>query len=691
MRTLLRAHAIGLAVAGPVSLLLVIIRSGLPAATTMTLPAIGALAFVLRAAHIPLTKFSQLNVVGALAVTAALLVGIAEAALGVAIGVLACDVFVTRKAVASAWVNASREAVALVSSYGLFATFAAWQGVSSASTADALPAIAVFVVAQFLIGRALQYFTLLVRRKLLPEERQRILRYEVLALGAGTIAVALVLVTVTSLGWTALLLLLPLLGTAGLLLKKLLEEAIEAEELSAVHAMEQVVVSDAELHDGILELERIARRLVAWTEIRVWRAEGSELTLLHHGTDTDFVGQGIVAPDDAALREQALTSTEPIVVDDAARDPRLTAPASRSWSLAFVPLRFGDRTVGLLELAHHKRHMYGPKQVAMVRRFATQLATLTHIHELRLPLLSAVSRLDAQVEAFSSAARRLRAGGEQVARSIATMMAGVADQVAAAEASLAAAQALHQASQQVNLGGAEAERASAHATAIAAEHSLTIGEALERLVGAKQFVGEGSAEVEALAEALARVESFLSDIRELADQTNLVALNAAIEAARVGAAGAGFAVVADEMRGLAEQSRAAAAEATALLTGFETRVRGASVRMSRGQAVVRDVESLAAAARSALERIVASAEESVGHARAIAATAREQESESERLRRDVGRIVAIAERTRAGVDEVAQAANAQAEALRSLDAAAADLRLVSTGLGELARRITRVA
>src|SRR5690606_26916826 len=221
--------------------------------------------------------------------------------------------------------------------------------------------------------------------------------------------------------------------------------------------------------------------------------------------------------------------------------------------------------------------------------------------------------------------------------------------------------------------------------------SLTIGEALERLVGAKQFVGEGSAEVESLAGALARVESFLSDIRELADQTNRVALNAAIEAARVGTAGAGFAVVADEMRQLAEQSREAAAEATALLTGFEARVRGASVQMSRGQAVVHDVESLAAAARGALERIVTSAEQSVGLARSIAATARDQESESERLHGDVSRIAVIAERTRTGAGELAVAATEQASALRDLDDAAAELRLVSGGLGDLARRITRVA
>jgi len=691
MRTLLKAHAIGVGFAGPIALLLALLQFGADAAHWLALSTIFGLAVLLRATQIPLTKFSQLNVVGALAVASALLIGPVESALGTGVGVFAADLVISRKPLASAWVNASREVLALVAAYGCFAAFAVWQGVTSSNGTEALPAIGLLVVAHFTLGRLLQYFTLLVRRKLLPEERARILRYEVLALGAGTIAIALAIVTVTALGWTALAILLPLLGTAGLLFKKLLEEAIEAEELSGVHAMEQVVVSDLELGEGIRQLERIARRLIAWTELRVWRLEGDKLVMMHHGTDADFLERHIRAPDDSALREQSLVTLDPLIVSDASRDPRLLEPAERSWSLVLMPLRFGDRTVGLLELAHHKRHMYGRKQVEMTRRFATQLATLTHIHELRLPLLAAVSRLDAQVEMFSTSARRLRAGGEAVARNVAEMTAGLADQAVAAEASLMAARALHAASRSVNLGGAEAERASSAATAIASEHSLTIGEALERLVGAKQFVGEGSAEVESLAGALARVESFLSDIRELADQTNLVALNAAIEAARVGTAGAGFAVVADEMRQLAEQSREAAAEATALLTGFEARVRGASVQMSRGQAVVHDVESLAAAARGALERIVTSAEQSVGLARSIAATARDQESESERLHGDVSRIAVIAERTRTGAGELAVAATEQASALRDLDDAAAELRLVSGGLGDLARRITRVA
>src|SRR5690606_21519258 len=143
-------------------------------------------------------------------------------------------------------------------------------------------------------------------------------------------------------------------------------------------------------------------RTVAWTESRVWRIDNDRLVLLHRSTDVEFLERGLVAPDDAALREQAISSNEAIVVSDASHDERLAEATERPWSILMLPLRFGDRTLGLVELAHHKRRIYGTKQIQMAGRFASQLATLIHIHELRVPLLQAVTRLDVQVETFSS-------------------------------------------------------------------------------------------------------------------------------------------------------------------------------------------------------------------------------------------------------------------------------------------------
>ena len=96
--------------------------------------------------------------------------------------------------------------LALVAAYGVYA----WASVSMAarrlrrSPPRRCPALALFIFAYFVTSRLLLYFTLLVRDKLVDEEKSLILRYEVIAFGAGTIGVAIVLVAVTSLkpvGW----------------------------------------------------------------------------------------------------------------------------------------------------------------------------------------------------------------------------------------------------------------------------------------------------------------------------------------------------------------------------------------------------------------------------------------------------------------------------------------------------------
>src|SRR5207237_3870164 len=88
---------------------------------------------------------------------------------------------------------------------------------------------------------------------------------------------------------------------------------------------------------------------------------------------------------------------------------------------------------------------------------------------------------------------------------------------------------------------------------------------IERRVALKALVGESSSKVQQLGRMSRRITGFIASIRELADMTNLLSLNAAIEAARAGKHGKGFGVVADEVRRLAEQSATAAAEAGELV------------------------------------------------------------------------------------------------------------------------------
>jgi methyl-accepting chemotaxis protein len=608
------------------------------------------------------------------------------------LGVAFADGVLLRKGVQAALINAGREVVALIAAYGIYAWgVVALSGDQTSLNTETLPALAMFALAYFLVSRLLLYFTLLLRDKLVDEEKSLILRYEVIAFGASAIAVAIILLTVINLrpvGWGVVAV---VLGGAGLLLKRIMEESIAAEELNKILAMEQIVSSDVDIADAFARIEMLAHRLVDWQEFRISRLEDGRLLEIWRNKDGYLETPEAPSHALAPLRTEALRIADSVMVPDATKDDRLVGFDGRMRSIVVLPLRFGDRIVGALELGHHKPDAYAAKELALIRRFASQLATTLHIYDLRRPLLEAMTRVGSQLETLTASARALRGGGESVARTIGDITRAIAEEGEQVGRSLEVTRALHSATQDVVRDGSAAAEASQRATEIATEHRHTIGTAIERLVGAKTFVGESGAQIEVLAQSVRRITEFIAVIRELADQTNLLALNAAIEAARAGAQGQGFAVVAEEVRKLAEQSARASDDAGDIVSAFEEQMRRVAFQMSRGETIVRDVETLSEQARHALDLIVGATASAATGAQRIALTSREQELAFANLSDRVKRIAAITGRNRAGAEQVSQSAREQAEALRELEGATQELRGVATYLDELTRRITSVA
>ena len=638
--------------------------------------------------QLPVTKYTAINLLGVVAVGGALIAGVETTAIALFLGIMAADWLILRKEVGAAWINAGREALALFAAYGFFAWAATELGASGtpAMGPDFIPAMTLFTLIHFVLSRGLLYFSLIVRNKLHADERSLILRYEVLTYGAGATAVAIVIGALQILGWVGTLVVVVVLGFAGLLLKRIIEESVAAEELNTILAMEQVVASDRGLADAIRRIEALAHRLVDWRAMRIVRMEGDAQFVVYRGGDGLLEKPETPSLDGAALRALALAGGDPVLVMDALRDDRVERWRPEARSSVAIPLRFGDRNVGVLEIEHHKPNAYGPKEAMLVRRFANQLATTLHIHDLRNPLLDTVTRITHELDTLTESAHTLRHGGEAVAHTAADITRGIAEEAEQVRSGLEMTQAMLEATGRVVDDARDAADASRSATTVASTSRDTIGSAIERLVGAKRFVGESATQIAALAESTRRITAFIEIISQLADQTNLLALNAAIEAARAGDAGRGFAVVADEVRALAVESRRASDEASEILRRFEAQMRSVGEQMGSGESLVADVEQLSELSRDALDQIVHSTAQSAQRAQRIAGTSEEQQREFSVLLDRVARVSEISGRNRVGAEQVTSSASEQAAALRELEGAIHGLREVVTSLNDLARR-----
>ncbi len=161
---------------------------------------------------------------------------------------------------------------------------------------------------------------------------------------------------------------------------------------------------------------------------------------------------------------------------------------------------------------------------------------------------------------------------------------------------------------------------------------------IEEMEIVAQVVNKSAATIENLGKSSAEIGEIIKVINDIADQTNLLALNAAIEAARAGEQGRGFAVVADEVRKLAERTTKATKEIEGMIKSIQTDTAEAVQSINEGTAEVEKGKELAQETGAALDEIIKNSEAVADLIRQLAAASEEQSSTSEEISRSVEEI-----------------------------------------------------
>ncbi len=191
---------------------------------------------------------------------------------------------------------------------------------------------------------------------------------------------------------------------------------------------------------------------------------------------------------------------------------------------------------------------------------------------------------------------------------------------------------------------------------VAKDGGDVVNKTIEGMGRISEVVKKSASTVQQLGKSSEQIGEIVQVINDIADQTNLLALNAAIEAARAGEQGRGFAVVADEVRKLAERTTKATKEIASMIRQIQRDTEGAVVSMEEGTREVEKGKELADKAGESLKQIINGAGEVVNIITQVAAASEEQSSASEQISKNIDAISSVTQQSTSAVQQIARAA-----------------------------------
>ncbi|WP_026694418.1 methyl-accepting chemotaxis protein [Peribacillus kribbensis] len=214
----------------------------------------------------------------------------------------------------------------------------------------------------------------------------------------------------------------------------------------------------------------------------------------------------------------------------------------------------------------------------------------------------------------------------------------------------------------------------------AEQGSKVINQSVVQMDGINKSVKETAVVIESLGENSKQIGQIVEVISDIANQTNLLALNAAIEAARAGEHGKGFAVVADEVRKLAEQSKNSSEQIGSLIQGIQQNTDLAINSMEKGTKEVESGTEIVAKAGEAFNHILTSIERVTGQVQEVSAATEQISASTQQLSASIEQLTSISEGISMNTQEVASASQEQLASMEEISSSAESLSQLAQDL-----------
>jgi methyl-accepting chemotaxis protein len=385
---------------------------------------------------------------------------------------------------------------------------------------------------------------------------------------------------------------------------------------------------------SINKINEIAQRIANGEDVRVKINSGAEVGKLaeQFNSMVDKIHEKMnEVQEKEAVAKEALQKSEQIQVEMEQQQKYLTESVNRLIE-SLEQFADGDLSVEI---------DYDNANDEIGRLFAGFNNTVRKIKELIINITEAVQATASASTQISSSAEELAAGAQEQSSQtseIATAMEEITSTIL-------------ETSNHTNLAAQAVKKSSK----IAEEGKSVVQETVDGMERIAEVVGSAAETVNRLGEDSKKIGEIINVINDIADQTNLLALNAAIEAARAGEQGRGFAVVADEVRKLAERTTTATKEIADMIQRLQQGTNETVESIEQGVEEVNKGKEIASKAGSSMEQIEESSINAMDLITQVATASEEQSATAEEISRSIESINNVAHESAVGVEQIARA------------------------------------